>query len=92
MKAWIKAALAVPLALAACTEPPPPAPQVFRWAKQGATYEGYMSDRFDCARQVISLGMYKACMGTRGWRQDPAGFEARLGDPPPGSPVMHGGL
>jgi hypothetical protein len=80
MKAWIKAALAVPLALAACTEPPPPVPQVYRWAKPGASYDDYMSDRFDCASQVISLGMYKACMGARGWRQDPAGFEARPSD------------
>ena len=77
MKAWIEAALAVPLALVACTEPPLPAPQVYRWAKPGATYDGYMRDRFDCARQVITLEMYKACMAALGWWQDPAGFEAR---------------
>jgi hypothetical protein len=58
------------------------------FAKPGATYNEYLTDRVEClkmsaARNCVNLPVFNSCMNQKGWnRQEEGGFT-----PPPGSGV-----
>ena len=62
-----------------------PRPLILGWSSAGHSYNEYMSQRYECIRDVrsgdgtVSRGMFSSCMIQNGWVQDDNGFKPPAG-------------